>query len=375
MKEIYFDNASTGLPVYSCPEAYFGNASTTHTLGVRAYNALSKAKKDICQTLGCNAEELVLTSGGTESNNLAIIGYATAHKRSNMHFAALPWAHPSVTEPIKQISDLGYGRIATFDSCYNNPGCNVTDRAWLSEGANFICFPQICHETGDMYDVEKISNQLKQLNPKNIIHIDGVQGYCKEKLSLKNIDLYSFSGHKIHAPLGTGGLFVKKGVRLSALFFGGGQEMGLRAGTYNTKGIVDLAYVAKRQYESLGSNFIKVTEVKAELLKLVDEMDDVYVNSCSESSPYILNMSFMGVKGEVLVNMLSEKGIYISTGAACKVSKKEVPALVQMGFTKDRADSAVRFSFSHYNTTKEATQASKAIIECVTTLRKIQERK
>ena len=369
MKEIYFDNASTALPVQSFKEENFGNPSTTHKLGVKAYNALNQAKKDVCQLLGCETDEFVLTSGGTESNNLAIIGYATAHKRSNVCFAALPWAHPSVTEPIKQIKVLGFGRIAVFD--YNNLGINEADRSWLSEGANFISIPQICHETGNMYDVEKISLLLKLLNPKNIIHIDGAQGFCKNKLSFKNIDLYSFSGHKIHAPSGTGGLFVKKGVRLSAIFLGGGQEMGIRAGTPNVQGAVSLACTAKKLYENSGSNLIRVSEVKAELLKLVDEMDEVYVNSSYESLPYILNMSFIGVRGEVLVNMLSEKGIYTSTGAACKVSKKEIPALVQMGFAKEMADSAVRFSFSHHNTTDEAIQARKAIIECVTKLRKI----
>ena len=369
MKEIYFDNASTALPVQSISEENFGNPSTTHALGVKAYNALNQAKKDICEILGCETDELVLTSGGTESNNLAIIGYATAHKRSNVCFAALPWAHPSVTEPIKQIGALGYGRKATFD--YKNIGSDMTVGSWLLEGANFISIPQICHETGDVYDVEKISKWIKELNPKSIIHIDGVQGFCKEKLSLKNIDLLSFSGHKIHAPFGTGGLFVKKGVRLSALFFGGGQEMGLRAGTPNVQGAASLAYTAKKMHEGLDTNLIRVSDVKAELLKLVDEIDDVYVNSNHKSSPYILNMSFVGVRGEVLVNMLSEKGIYISTGAACKVSKKETPALVQMGFAKQRADSAVRFSFSHYNTTNEAIKARKTITECVTTLRKI----
>ena len=367
--QIYFDNASTALPVYAYPENNFGNPSTTHALGIKAYDALMQAKKDLCKILGCETDELVFTSGGTESNNLAIIGYATAHKRSKLRFAALPWAHPSVNLAIKQVDTLGFGSQEAL--CTKSLACLEGENSTFAHGSNFISIPQICHETGDIYDVEKIASYYIQLNPKNIIHIDGVQGFCKNKINLKNIHLYSFSGHKIHAPCGTGGLYVKKGVRLSALLFGGGQEMGLRAGTHNTYGAVALANSAKEQCEKMESHFKKANEVKAELKKIVDELGDVYVNYGFNTSPYILNMSFIGAKAEVLVNMLSENGIYVSTGAACKVSKKEVPALVQMGFDKERADSAIRFSFSHHNTVDEACLARKTVARCVALLRKI----
>ena len=363
MKEVYFDNASTALPVIAHSMGSFGNPSTTHALGVKAYTALSNARDEISKILGCEKDELVFTSGGTESNNLAIIGYGDANKKKGVNFFALPWAHPSVTQAMKHISDIGVGTNVKLDLQ------NIKNS--IAEGINFISIPQICHETGDKYDIEGITHTIKQLNPKNIIHIDGVQGFCKEKINLKNIDLYSFSGHKIHAPCGIGGLYIKRGVRLLPLLFGGGQENGLRAGTHNTQGVVDLGFAAKKLHESLGSNQKKVAEVKAEMLKLVDELESAYVNSRGESSPYILNMSFLGAKGEVLVNMLSEKGIYASTGAACKVSIKGVQALSLMDFDKERADSAIRFSFSHCNTVGEACLAKKAVIECVSLLRKI----
>ena len=364
LKEIYFDNASTALPVYTQAKGDFGNAQTTHALGVKAYNALISAKNDLCNILGCQSDELVLTSGGTESNNLAIIGYATSYKRLGVKFAALPWAHPSVTEAIKQVSLLGLGQVGS-------PLTKSADDSWLKEGINFISIPQVCHETGGRYDVASISESLKTANPKNIIHVDGVQGFCKQKINLRNIDLYSFSGHKIHAASGTGGLFVRKGTRLSALMFGGGQEMGIRPGTQNTHGAVCLAYAAKNLNQNMEANAKKVSDIKGELLKLVDELEDVFVNSRGDTSPYILSMSFMGLKGEVLANMLSEKGVYVSTGAACKVSKKDVLALELMGFSKERASSALRFSFSHHNNIEEARQACKVVIECVSHLRKI----
>ena len=147
--------------------------------------------------------------------------------------------------------------------------------------------------------------------------------------------------------------------------------MGIRAGTQNTQGIVSLGNTAIRMYKNMDSNRITVLAIKSELLKLTHVLEGIHVNSNRESSPYILNMSFMGVKGEVLVNMLSEKGIYVSTGAACKTSKKEVPALMQMGYNRERADSAIRFSFSHHNTVCEAKLVGQAVAECVTKLRKI----
>ena len=368
MTEIYFDNASTALPVYTQAVGDLGNAQTTHALGVKAYNALNKAKSDLCHILGCNNEELVMTSGGTESNNLALIGYAMSHRRNGVKFACLPWAHPSITEAIKHIATSGFGQTATLSTK------DLTDSpqdSWLAKGCNFISLPQICHETGNKLDIEKISKRLKQLNQKNIIHIDGVQGFCKEKICLSNIDLYSFSGHKIHASTGIGGLFVRKGVRLSALMFGGGQEMGLRAGTQNVHGAVSLAYAAKKLRQNIESNKKKVLAVKTEMQKIVDELGEVTVNGDAESSPYILNLSFAHVKGEVLTNMLSEIGIYVSTGAACRASKKGITALELMGIDKQRADSAIRLSFSHHNTPEEACHARKVVIECVTKLRKI----
>ena len=363
MKEVYFDNASTALPVLASSGGNFGNPSTTHALGVEAYTAFNNAKYEISHVLGCDKEELVITSGGTESNNLAIIGYGMALKRIGTKFAAFPWAHPSVTFVMKHANDLGIGSHVKLDL--------ENIESSMAEGHNFVSLPQICHETGEKYNIEKIARDLKLLNPNNTIHVDGVQGFCKEKFSLKNIDLYSFSGHKIHAPIGVGGLYIRKGIRLSPILYGGQQENGLRAGTQNTQGTVDLAYAAKHLHENIGSNQKKVAKVKREMLKLVDELGEVYVNSFSETSPYILNMSFAGVKGEVLVNMLSEKATYVSAGTACKVSNKDKPALMLMGFDKERADSAIRFSFSHYNTVSEANQARKAVVECVSLLRKI----
>ena len=365
MKEIYFDNSSTSLPVLSHNDGLFGNPLATHALGVKAHQALESARKELCSILGCEQGELVFTSGGTESNNLALTGYALANKRNTVRFFALPWAHPSVTETASNLTGLGHEvRIEPLSQL------SAGIAGLFSEGLNFISIPQVCHETGSKFDVERLSAVIKQANPKNTVHVDGAQGFCKEKLKLKNIDIYSFSGHKIHGPF-VGGLVVRKGVRLLPMIVGGGQEAGLRAGTPNTKGAVALAKAAIHLHGKIEQNNIAVSEINGEMRNLAKELDNVYVNSAENSSPYILNISFVGIKGEVLANMLSGKGIFVSTGAACKVGKKDVPALELMGFGKERAQSAIRFSFSPFNSMDEARRARKTVAECVKTLRKI----
>ena len=364
MKEIYFDNASTALPVFNYICSDYANPSTTHKLGIKADLTITNARKEILKIVGCDKSDVVFTSGGTESNNLAIIGYGHFNKKKDVCFHALPWAHPSVLEPMKHLSNVNNCSVKAFD----------INRILFNNEYNFISLPQICHETGNTYDIGKIAQAVKETNPDTIIHIDGVQGFCKEKLPLENIDLYSFSSHKIHGPAGVGGLVIKKGIRLSPVLFGGKQEHGLRAGTENTNGIAHFTKAALYLHENMENYKTKTKLVKTELMNITSELSGVYINTSSNSSPYILNMSFEGVKGEVLMNMLSEKGIYVSTGAACKIGSKEA-SLIKMGFSKAIADSSIRLSFSHHNTIEEAQYARYVIIECVTVLRKINRKK
>ena len=361
MKEVYFDNASTALPIFKNNSHEYANPSTSHKLGVQAAQAIYQARKEFLRMAGCNKSDVVFTSGGTESNNLAIIGYALANKRNKICFYALPWAHPSVLEPMKHASSLGFGTSEALD--VNNIS--------LKQDCNFISLPHVCHETGNIFDVEGIALKFKKINSKTVVHIDGVQGFCKEKLCLKNIDLYSFSSHKLHGPAGVGGLFIKKGVRLSPIMFGGKQEKGIRAGTENINGIICFTEAALYLYENMEKFKEKVIKLKQEFLKIKSLLDGVTVNSHEAASPYILSLSFKDVLGEILMNMLSEKGIYVSTGAACKTGDRNVPPLIKMGFGKETSDSSIRLGFSHYNTMEEVVYARDIIKECVESLRKV----
>ena len=369
--KIYFDNAATTMPLAVDVPEIFGNPSSPHGLGIAAERALNSARRDIAEILSCRPAEIIFTSGGTESNNLALLGCArrtaitggtstkpgVLSKPGGLVACAAPWEHPSVLAPLKFAEEMGLVQTVISPE--------------FSPDAALVSLSQISHETGDLFDVSQIAAELKRANSKILIHVDGAQGFCKERINLANIDMYSFSGHKIHGAAGVGGLFVRSGVRLVPLIHGGGQENGMRAGTENLHGILQTAQAATFLHASLDENQRQVIAIKTELAKLQHDLPNVLENAMGETSPYILNMSFLGIKGETLVHLLSEKGIYASMGAACRSRKKQKSALETMGFTKQRAESAVRFSFSHTNTLEEAITAREIIKNSVIQLRKI----
>lgn len=361
MLNVYFDNAATTSPLLF-EEAFFGNASSPHGLGIHAERTLNAARSGMSGLLGCNEKEIIFTSGGTESNNLALLGFALANKRQNISIFAQPWEHPSVLEPINFAQELGFAQAAIAPFAKHSS----------SGRTQLVTISHVSHETGDINNVVEIAAKLKKENPKTIVHVDGVQGFCKEKLNLTGIDMYSFSGHKLHGAGGVGGLVVRKGIRIVPFLRGGGQEWGIRAGTENIQGILQTVAAAKFLCAAREENYAKVSAIKAEIESITTELPDCFINSLdNEVSPYILNTSFLGVKGKTLVHLLSEKGIYASMGAACRSRKKQKSLLEVMGFSLERAQSAVRFSFSHLNTIQEAEVAKEIIIKCVAQMRRV----
>jgi len=362
---IYFDNAATTLLCASAKEILqqdFGNPSSPHAYGLKAERAIKKAIKEISTPLLCDPKEIIFTSGGTESNNLGILGAAfslksASNKSLKFHILATNQEHPSVIEPLEYLSTL--------------PGYSVTYAApseWeahICEQTAMICMTQISSDTGDIFDIKELAEKF----PKAIIFVDGSQGFCKIKPP-SYADIYTFSGHKVHGSMGIGGLVVKKGLRLVPIMHGGGQQRQIRPGTENVPGILAMSAAVLEQYDSQHQNYELVKNIKGILSTLANEISDTYINQTTEvTSPYILNISFIGIKGETLVNMLSQREIYVSMGMACRTAKKESP-LTSMGFSKERAESAIRLSFSCMNTEKEALEAKEVIKECVTQLRK-----
>lgn len=357
---IYFDNAATTPLCEAAKEVIrqdFGNPSSPHAFGLSAERAVKGAARDLAGILSCDSEEIVFTSGGTESNNLGILGAAFALKASRgrnrtMHILAGIGEHPSVIEPLKYLDSL--------------PGYSVTFAApaeWeahICEDTAMVCVSQVNSETGDVF------GERPWGAAPFIVFMDGAQGFCKVPRP-EWADIYSFSAHKISGPMGVGGLMVRKGLRLVPMMYGGGQQGGVRPGTENVPGILAMAAAAREHVQEDADKIAnKIREIKRILaLTIMGE-----VNSASEeTSPYILNMSFPGVRGETLTSLLSSRGVYVSQGTACRTAKKE-SALTAMGFSRERAESAIRLSFSAMNTPEEARKAKEIIEESVAELRK-----
>jgi len=363
---IYFDNAATTKPIASSKDFY--NPSSPHDLGLSAQRALREARNKvlagISSTFASSGQssipegDIIFTSGGTEANNIAIAGFALAHSRQGAYIAAASYEHPSILSSVQFSLDRGWASSASFDSI-------------PSAGAVLLSISQVGHETGDINDVRKIAQAAKSRNPSAVIHVDGVQGFCKELIPLDGIDIYSFSGHKIHGPYGVGGLWVRKGIKLTSMQPGGGQENGLRGGTENVSGIVQMAEAVETLASSIEDNRLHVGKIKSIIMSIKEDLPDVLINSLGDTSPYLLNMSFLGVKGEVLVHALSARGLYVSMGAACRSRSKAKSALELMGFGSEIAGSAIRFSFSPYNTVQEAEVARELIINEVNRFRKM----
>ena len=357
---IYFDNAATTPVLYSCD--LWGNPSSPHARGIEAERAFFTARGEIAEALGCDSEEVVFTSGGTESNNLAIFGASKRFVKRGGHIISTPYEHPSVSRPIKSLADAGVG--VTFVPAGEIIG-NIREETFL------VSLVHINNETGDVNEIERIAAEIKKTKPEILVHSDGAQAFGKVKMNLCNIDLYSYSSHKIHGPAGVGGLMLKRGVKIQPLFFGGDQQRGLRPGTENLSGAVSTAEAAKRAIKEFDERIEKVMQINGIVSSLAGELPDTHINcGGGRVSPYILNMSFCGIKSETLVHALSDKGICVSNASACHSKTRGKSSILDaMGFGRERSESAVRFSFSHLNTREDAEAAKEIVASTVNSLR------
>jgi cysteine desulfurase len=353
---INFDNAATTDAL--------GNPSSPHLLGINAERQLNAATDKIASLIGCRSDEIVYTSGGTESNNLSILGAAASLAPKGGVILTTPGEHPSVTEPLRYIADGGKFKIVEA------PVNKWND--YLNKDVVFASCTHVNHETGEINNLEHAASLIKKFNPKIVFHADGAQGFCKETAQLSGVNLYSFSAHKFHGPSGIGGLIIKRGTKVKPLFFGGGQQRNLRPGSINMPGVLAMSDAIEASYRDMSERQRHVSNIKNVILEIANVLPDVFINAAGpDVSPYILNLSFTGIKGETLVHMLSEQGVYVSMGAACSTKKNNVFPLMRMGYSKERAESAVRFSFSYLNAIAEAEAAKHVIIKSVTTLREV----
>lgn len=362
---IYFDNASTtpiSKPVLeklnNFLENSFANPSSLHGLGFEVEKQVSNARKQIANALKANPNEIYFTSGGTEANNTAILGIADAYKRQGNKVVTTNIEHPSVTDSFKELEKRGF-EVVTL--CVDEKGYVDIEQLQEIVDNNTILVSIMCvnNELGTIQDIEKFYTAIKAKNSKCIFHTDCVQAFGKHHINAKFADAISMSSHKINSVKGVGALYLKKGVRCSNLHFGGTQENGFRPGTENTPAIVAFGLASEIAAQNIDKNLKNVQLVKDELLSITSTLDDVYVNGDTENgSPYILNLSFKDVKGEVLLHALENEEIYVATGSACSSRAKEKKKIVDY-LVDGRGANAVRFSFGSLNTVDEA----KAVVE------------
>ncbi len=373
---IYFDNASTTKmsdavieKTYEFMKNGFANPSSLHGLGFKVEKEIDRARKIIADAIKASPDEIYFTSGGTEANNTAILGTAEAYKKRGNRVITMKIEHPSVTDSFKELEKRGF-QVLTLDvdsKGYIN--INELENA-VNDDTILVSIMYANNEVGTLQDMEKIYSVIKKKNKSCVFHTDCVQAFCKHPINCKNADIITVSGHKIQSAKGVGAMYIKKGVRVNNLHFGGGQEKGFRPGTENTYGIAAMGMAAEIAYRDMDKNFEKVSQVKNELLKIADELDGVYVNGDAEKgSPYILNLSFENVKGEVLLHALESDEIYVATGSACSTRVKEKKKIVDY-IVDGRGGSAVRFSFSSENTVEEAERVRECLKKQVPVLRR-----
>ena len=369
--EAYFDNAATTRVAPEVQEIVkkvmdldYGNPSSRHRKGAEAGQYIKEAQEIIAGTLKAEPREIIFTSGGTESNNMALIGAAFANRRRGNHIISTRIEHASVYNPLLCLEEQGF-RITFLD-------VDRQGHVDLEELKQAICPETILvsvmmvnNEIGAIEPIEEIGRIVKKANPDILFHVDAIQAYGKLKISVKRckIDLLSVSGHKIHGPKGTGFLYVRDKVKLKPIIYGGGQQRDFRSGTENVPGIAGLGMAAKLIYTNHAEKIAGIRQVKDAFLDGVRKLDGVVDNS--GEAPHIASVSFRGIeRSEVLLHALEAKGVYCSSGSACSSNHPAISGTLKaIGVEDELLNATLRFSFSVYSTVEEAEYAVQVLAE------------
>ncbi|MBR6171704.1 MAG: cysteine desulfurase [Eubacterium sp.] len=374
--EAYFDNSAT-TRVY--PEVAgkmaeimvsdYGNPSSMHAVGLRAEHLIKDATAQIAGSLHALPEEIIFTSGGTESNNMAIIGTALAKRRQGMHIISTNIEHPSVSEPLAFLEKEGF---TVTRLPVNEKGIVTAEQVAeaIREDTILVSVMMVNNEIGSVFPVSEIEKAVHGKNPKIYFHTDAVQGYEKLRINLKEVkaDLLSVSGHKLHGPKGIGFLYVRKGTLLRPIIYGGGQQKGMRSGTENVASIAGLGMAVKRAEEEFEERTAHLVYLRDRLIRGMTALPGVTDHSMG--APHIVSLSFTGVRSEVMLHSLEAEGIYVSAGSACSTNKKrESSVLTAIGLTQEERESTLRFSLCGENTEEEADYAIETVNRLLPMLR------
>lgn len=382
--EAYLDNAATTrvFPevrdiMLQVMEKDFGNPSSRHTKGIEAEGYVTKAVQQIAGTLKCQPKEIILTSGGTESNNMALIGTALANQRAGKHVITTRIEHASIHEPFGRLEQMGYEAqyLPVDHNGHLQP--EVLEEA-VREDTLLVSVMMVNNEMGAVEDIKKLVAVAKQKNPNVIFHVDAIQAYGKYKIVPKRlgIDLMSVSGHKIHGPKGSGFLYVRDGVKISPIILGGGQQRGMRSGTENVPAIAGLGEAVRLIYQQHSEKVERLYALKQRLIDGLIAMEGVSINginglSLTETAPHIVSASFDGIKSEVMLHALAQEGVYVSSGSACSSNHPDLSGTLKAIGVEDRLlDSTLRFSFSVLSTEEEVDHALEAVAKVLPQLRR-----
>ncbi len=373
--EAYLDNSATTKP---CPGArkrlleavdlLWGNPSSLHQKGLEAQLLLEEARAFIAKCLSCRESELYFTSGGTESNNLAVFGAANAMKRKGNKIVVSSVEHPSVSRAFDKLESDGFTVVRLPVDRFGVVPVEEIENA-VDESTVLVSMMAVNNELGSVEPVEALSRIVKEKHSPALIHVDAVQAFGKLPLNVKKlgVDLMSVSAHKIHGTKGAGALFVKASVRLAPHIFGGGQEKNVRPGTEPLPAIA--AFFGAAEELDIKKSLPAVTALRDGFVKKLSALDGVVINSGADALPYIVNISLPGRPAEAVLNFLSSKGIYVSSGSACAKGRRS-PTLTAAGLESERVNSSLRISLSRFTTEDELDFCLEGIEEALRAIRK-----
>ena len=388
--QAYLDNSATTRPfddvrelIAKIEDENYGNPSSMHMMGVNAEKELRIAKESFASLLKVKEKEILFTSGGTESDNLALIGCAKANHRAGKHLITTRIEHPAILETMKYLEDEGF-RVTYLD--VDRFGRVNTDdlKAALSDDTILVSIMHVNNEIGSIQNIAELSSVVKSYKSSILFHVDAVQSFGKLRIYPKKmgVDLLSISSHKIHGPKGIGVLYIDEHVKIHPIIFGGGQQKGLRSGTENVPAIAGMARAAIEIYEDYDNKTERLYSYKTYLVNELNRIEGVTINGIPEddrdiserireSAPHIVSVSIQGIRAEVMLHALEDKGIYVSSGSACASNKPAISATLKaIGVKKELLDSTIRISMSVDTKREELEMTLKALGELIPMLRR-----
>ena len=378
MNEIYLDNSATtrvlpevaDLMVRVMTEDY-GNPSSMHNKGVIAEKYLKEAKETLAKILKVSDKEILFTSCGTESDNMALFGVAAANERRGKHIITTKIEHPAILRAAEQLEARGFKITYLGTDEHGVISLDELKNA-INDETILVSIMHVNNEIGSVQPIAEAGALIKSINPQIVFHVDAVQSFGKFRIFPKkmNIDLLSVSGHKIHGPKGIGFLYINEKTKINPIIFGGGQQNGMRSGTESVPSIAGIALAAKTLYDKLDEDVDKLYALKKHFVDEVTKIEDVTVNGLL-GAPHVVSVSVKDVRAEVMLHSLEDKGIYVSAGSACSTHKRAASAtLLAINLDKALLESTIRFSFSVFTTKEELDYTIEAMKELIPMLRK-----